>query len=81
MKICFIQSCVLTDAGIAIASCERLPKRRSILLTRYSAVDFGLAERIVVTVVNFLVALMLLGVIAGPFLVRRTRRGLHSQLH
>ena len=51
------------------------------LLTRYSAVDFGLADRIVVAVLNFLVAILLLGVTAGPFLVRRTRRGLHSQLH
>ena len=51
------------------------------LLTRYSAVDFGLADRIVVALVNFLVAIVLLGIFAGPFLVRRTRRGLHSQMH
>ena len=48
------------------------------LLTRYSAVDLGLADRIVVAVVNFLVVIALLGVTAGPFLVRRTRRGLRS---
>jgi hypothetical protein len=52
-----------------------------VILTRYSVVDFGLAERIGVGVVNFLVAIPLLGVTAGPFLVRRTRRGLHSQIH
>ena len=52
-----------------------------VILTRYSAVDFGLADRIVVAVLNFLVAILLLGVTAGPFLVRRTRRGLRSQLH
>lgn len=52
-----------------------------VILTRYSAADFGLADRIAVMVVNFLVALLLLGITAGPFLLRRTRRGLHSQLH
>ena len=52
-----------------------------VILTHYSAVDFGLADRIAVAVVNFLVAISLLGVAAGPFLVRRTRRGLRSQLH
>ena len=52
-----------------------------VILTRYSAVDLGLADRIAVGLVNFLVAFLLLGVIAGPFLVRRMRRGLRSQLH
>jgi hypothetical protein len=53
----------------------------AVILTRYSAVDFGLADRIAVGLVNFFVAILLLGVTAGPLLVRRTRRGLHSQLH
>ena len=50
-------------------------------VTRYGVVDFGVVDRIVAGLVNFLVAILLLGVTAGPFLVRRTRRGLHSQLH
>lgn len=52
-----------------------------VILTRYSAIDFGLADRIAVAIVNFLVAIPLLGITAGPFLVRRTRRGLNSQTH
>ena len=52
-----------------------------VALTRYSVADFGLVDRIAVALVNFLVAIPLLGVTAGPFLVRRTRRGLRSQLH
>ncbi len=52
-----------------------------VVLTRYSVAGFGLADRIAVAVVNFLVAILLLGVTAGPFLVRRKRRGLRSQLH
>jgi len=51
------------------------------ILTRYSVVELGLADRIAVAMINLLVALLLLGVTAGPFLVRRTRRELHSQLH
>ena len=50
-------------------------------VTRYGVTDFGLVDRIAVGLVNFLVAILLLGVTAGPFLVRRTRRGLHSQLY
>jgi hypothetical protein len=50
-------------------------------LTRYGVADFGLVDRIVAGLVNFLVAILLLGVTAGPFLVRRTRRGLRSQMH
>jgi hypothetical protein len=51
-----------------------------VTVTRYKAIDFGLADRIAVMAVNFLVAIPLLGVTAGPFLVRRTRRGLRSQI-
>lgn len=52
-----------------------------VAITRYSAVDFGLLDRVVVALVNFGVSLLLLGIMAGPFLIRRTRRGLRSQLH
>ena len=52
-----------------------------VTVTRYGVADFGLVDRIVAGLVNFLVAIPLLGVTAGPFLVRRTRRGLRSQLH
>ena len=52
----------------------------AVAVTRYSAVDFGPLDRVVVALVNFAVSLILLGITAGPFLVRRTRRGLRSQL-
>jgi hypothetical protein len=51
------------------------------VLTGYGAADFGLAQRIVAAVLNFFVAIVLLALTAGPFLVRRTRRGLRSHLH
>lgn len=51
-----------------------------VTLTRYSVTNFGLLDRIAVMLVNFVASLLLLGVTAGPFLVRRTRRGLRSQL-
>lgn len=49
-------------------------------ITRYSVPGFGLADRFAIAVANFLVALPLLVVTAGPFLVRRTRRGLRQRL-
>ena len=52
----------------------------TVLLTRYSAVDMGLADRFGAAIVNFVVAIPLLLVLAGPFYVRRTRRGLRAQL-
>jgi hypothetical protein len=52
-----------------------------VILTRYSALDFGLLDRIIVAVINIITSGFLLVITAGPFLVRRTRRGLHSQLH
>jgi hypothetical protein len=52
----------------------------AVTVTRYSAAGLGLTDRIAVALVNFLVAILLLGVTIGPFLVRRTRRGLRSQL-
>jgi hypothetical protein len=49
-------------------------------ITRYSVAGFGLADRIAVALANFLVAVPLLAATAGPFLVRRTRRGLRARL-
>jgi hypothetical protein len=49
-------------------------------LTRYSVAGFGLADRIAVALTNFLVAVPLLVATAGPFFVRRTRRGLRERL-
>jgi hypothetical protein len=49
-------------------------------LTRYSVAGFGLADRIAVALANFIVAVPLLVATAGPFLVRRTRRGLRQRL-
>lgn len=52
-------------------------------VTRYGVpgLGLGLADRLAVALANFLVAVPLLVITAGPFLVRRKRRGLHSQLH
>ena len=52
----------------------------TVLLTRYSAADMGLADRFGAAIANFIVAILLLLVLAGPFYVRRTRRGLRAQL-
>lgn len=49
-------------------------------LTRYSAIGFGIAERFGTMVVNFIVAVPLLLVFAGPFYVRRARRGLRAYI-
>jgi hypothetical protein len=49
-------------------------------ITRYSVAGFGLADRIAVALAKFLVAVPLLVATAGPFLVRRTRRGLRERL-
>jgi hypothetical protein len=49
-------------------------------ITRYSVAGFGLADRIAVALANFLVAVPLLVATAGPFFVRRTRRGLRERL-
>jgi len=52
----------------------------TVLLTRYSAVDMGLADRFGAAIANFIVAIPLLLLLGGPFYVRRTRRGLRAQL-
>ena len=49
-------------------------------LTRYATPDFGLANRIALALVNFLVAVPLLAITVGPFLLRRQKRGLRSLL-
>jgi hypothetical protein len=51
------------------------------LLTRYSVEDLALAQRMGAALANFIVALPLLACLVGPFLVRRTRRGLGRQLN
>lgn len=45
-------------------------------LTRYGLMDAQIADRLLAALANFAVALPLLAVLAGPFLIRRTRRGL-----
>lgn len=46
--------------------------------TRYSIAGFGFADRIAVALANFVMAIPLLVVTVGPFLVRRIRRGLQN---
>lgn len=53
----------------------------TVFLTRYSAAGFGLLERVGTAVANLAVAIPLLMVLAGPFYVRRVRRGLRAQLN
>ena len=48
-------------------------------ITRYGVAGFGLADRFAVTLANFIVAIPLLVAIAGPFLLRRTKRGLRRR--
>jgi hypothetical protein len=52
-----------------------------VAITRYSAAGLGLADRLAIAAANLIIALPLLVITAGPFLVRRTRRGLRAQLH
>ena len=47
--------------------------------TRYSVAGFSLVDRFAVALANFLVAIPLLVFTVGPFLVRRTRRGLQKR--
>lgn len=47
--------------------------------TRYSVGGFSLVDRFAVALANFLVAVPLLVMTVGPFLVRRTRRGLQKR--
>jgi hypothetical protein len=52
-----------------------------VTVTRYGVPGFGLIDRMAAALVNFLVAVPLLVVTVGPFLLRRQKRGLRSQLH
>lgn len=49
-------------------------------VTRYSAAGFGVHERLVAALANFAIAVPLITILVGPFLVRRTRRGLQRYL-
>lgn len=49
-------------------------------LTRYGVAGVSIADRMALAVVNFVVALPLLALFVGPFLIRRTRRGLRVSL-
>jgi drug/metabolite transporter (DMT)-like permease len=51
-----------------------------VALTRYNAANFGTVDRVAVALFNFCIALLLLVLFAGPFLLRRTKRGLKSLL-
>lgn len=50
------------------------------VLTSYGTVDLNMAQGFVVGVINYFVAAVLLALTAGPFLVRRTRRGVRFHL-
>lgn len=52
----------------------------TVVVTRYSVADMGLADRLGAAVANFFIAIPLLLILGGPFYVRRTRRGLRAQL-
>lgn len=49
-------------------------------LTRYHTGGLNHAERVTAFLLNFAVAVPLLVVLVGPFLVRRVRRGLEAEL-
>ena len=51
-----------------------------VVITRYSTAGLGLAERIGAALANFIVSLGLLALFAGPFYMRRIRRGLRRQI-
>jgi hypothetical protein len=53
----------------------------AVSVTRYTVPGFGLADRMAVALINFLVAVPLLALIVGPFLLRRQKRGLRSLLN
>ena len=51
-----------------------------VTLTRYSVAGMGALQRIGALLANFVVAIPLLVVFAGPFYVRRVRQGLREQI-
>ena len=48
-------------------------------LTRYGVQELGAVERLAAALLNFATAAALLVLLAGPFLVRRVRRGIERQ--
>ena len=48
----------------------------AVSLTRYGAEHWDLLERVAAALANFVLAIPLLALLVGPFLVRRIRRGL-----
>ncbi|MCC6193949.1 MAG: hypothetical protein IT518_05715 [Burkholderiales bacterium] len=53
----------------------------TVVITRYSTVGMGLGEGIGSGLANAVVAFVLLLILAGPFYIRRVRRGLSAQLN
>jgi hypothetical protein len=51
-----------------------------VVLTRYSVTGIGALRRMGAALSNFLVAVPLMLIFAGPFYVRRTRRGLREYI-
>jgi hypothetical protein len=47
--------------------------------TRYSVAGLAIVDRFAIAIANFLVAIPLLVVTLGPFLVRRNKRGLQKR--
>ena len=52
----------------------------TVSITRYALQEAGTLERVAAAALNFAVAVPLLALLIGPFLVRRVRRGLDAQL-
>jgi hypothetical protein len=51
-----------------------------VAVTRYSIAELAPAARFATAIVNFIVAVPLIVLMAGPFFVRRTKRGLKRRL-
>jgi cation transport ATPase len=51
-----------------------------VAITKSAVAGLGLAGRLESTLANFVIAIPLLLVLAGPFYIRRVRRGLRMQL-
>jgi hypothetical protein len=52
----------------------------TVAMTRYALDDAGVGERFAAAALNFAVAVPLLVLLVGPFLVRRVRRGLDTEV-
>jgi hypothetical protein len=51
----------------------------TVLITRYSSDGLSVSGRFAAILANFVIAVPFLGILVGPFLVRRTRRSLRAQ--